>query len=662
MKRTLSWYLLVPILVIMGHSSVAAGNGNPGNAASIFGGSRQALGAFQQTADSPFGFHPASVARRDYANNGYGDAQYIGVQWTREGVYAFWFLVQPDRTKTQYDFSLYDRQWGAVPQGMQILANIVPQGPIDEGYCLPNSYLPVDTDQYVAFVKAVVERYDGDGVDDMPGLTNPIKTWQVGNEPNSVKSGFAELQRITYTAIKEACPDCTVLIGGVPGMPPVADYISNFDLRYKPILDALGGRYVDVMDYHWYGNATGDYKGAREAYDHIRAVLVADGFPPIPIWIAEMGAYSGDPVPAPISNPPIDYAEQTERQQALDYFKRFVYPLSFGVRKIFPAFGLMEGFKYDGGYFDFTGLIYDGWGPGDLGLGVKKLSYFTYKKMTEVLEGSDWNSVQTVRDTDNLSIFKFIRNGTPIFVAWWDYFNESSYAPGSVKQVSLTGLSGSTAAVTEVVPMFSSGSEVMDYSTAFRTETLNVMDGTITLSLGDSPVIVEASPCALACAATVPATGTVGLPVAFAGAVTSTDCTGEPSFDWDFGDGSAHSSEQKPTHSYGSPSSYAWRLAVYAGEGTWSSSGTITLVNGPIPEALKKASPPFAIVVMGSNFQNGMKVLINGTEWASVAWKNEGKIKLAGGASLKAAVPKGVPTQFEFVNPDGGTARVTWQW
>lgn len=42
----------------------------------------------------------------------------------------------------------------------------------------------------------------------------------------------------------------------------------------------------------------------------------------------------------------------------------------------------MEGFKYDGGYFDFTGLIYDGWGAGDPGLGVRKLSYYTYRKMT----------------------------------------------------------------------------------------------------------------------------------------------------------------------------------------------------------------------------------------------------------------------------------------
>ena len=393
---------------------------------------------------------------------------------------------------------MYDRQWSAVPSGMNILANIAPQGPIDKGYCKANSYLPVDEQKYIAFVKAVVDRYNGDGINDMPGLTSPIKYWQVGNEPSTRKSGFAELQRITYAAIKEVCPDCTVLIGGVPGMPPVSGYIANFDEFYKPILDALAGQYVDVMDFHWYGNATGDYLGAKDAYDHIRTVLDADGFQQIPFWIAEMGAYSGNPVPVPISNPPIDYPLQTERQQALDYFKRFIYPLSFGVKKIFPAFGLMEGFKYDGGYFDLTGLIYDGWDPAgampyDLGLGVKKLGYYTYKKMTEMLEGADWGGIQTVRESDNVRIYRLTKNGHPVYVAWWDYFNDPSSA-GDTKQIVLDGLEvNSPIMITEVVPDSDKGQDVTDYNTAFSSTIAQVVSGQATINLGDSPVVITAS-------------------------------------------------------------------------------------------------------------------------------------------------------------------------
>ena len=442
--------------------------------------------------ESPFGFHPAKVTKIGYADNGHNDARTIGIKWTREGIYAYWFMVQPVISDPTYSFTAYDQQWIDVPTDMRILGNIAPQGPIDEGYCKPNSYLPIDEQKYIAFVKAMVERYDGDGIDDMPGLANPIKYWQVGNEPNGLKPGFADLQRITYTAIKEVCPDCTVLIGGVPGMPPASTYVSNFDTQYKPILDALGGKYVDVMDFHWYGAATGDYRGAREVYDHIRSVLQADGFAAdLPIWIAEMGAYSGAPAQTGPLGGGLDFAVQTERQQALDYFKRFVYPLSFGVKKIFPAYGLMEGFKHDDGYFDHTGLIYDGMDSGDAGLGVKKLGYYTYEKMTEVLEGSDWNSVETVQETGNVYIYKFVKDGRAIYAAWWDYFNDTAYTSGKTIDAALSGLEGTSAKVTEVVPKFATGAEVTDYTTAFNTSTIAISGGSATFMLGENPVLIE---------------------------------------------------------------------------------------------------------------------------------------------------------------------------
>jgi hypothetical protein len=76
---------------------------------------------------------------------------------------------------------------------------------------------------------------------------------------------------------------------------------------------------------------------------------------------------------------------------------------------------------------------------------------------------------------------------------------------------------------------------------------------------------------------------------------------------------------------------------------------------------LKKASPPFKIIVTGSNLQNGIKVFIDGAEWSSVVWKNAGKIQLTGSA-LKTAVPKNTPRTFRFLNPDGGEVTTTWQW
>jgi len=461
------------------------------------------VGADHPNGGSPFGFHPAGVFKPGYPDNGFVDAANIGVKWAREGVYALWFVVQPELGDPTYNFTLYDRQYGNIPTDVSILANIAPQGRIDEGRCLPGSWMPVDDAQYTAFVTATVERYDGDGVDDMPGLANPIKYWQVGNEPNEqIQSDFAGLQRITYQAIKQACPDCMVMIGGATSFPD--NYVANFDANFAPILAELGGQYVDVFDFHWYGTATGEYRlrdaaTSQDVYDHIRTTLTANGFSPgLPIWITEMGAYSGDPADLPFAALPL----QTERQQASDYFKRFIYPLSRGVDKVFPAFGLMEGFKHDDSYFDHTGLIYDGEDTGDLGLGVKKLGYYTYKKMTEMLEGADWSTLTTLHDgtdSDHLYLFRVEKactelsrsDGPPIHIAWWDYFDKPVYTPGDTKPITLTDLTGTTITVTTVVPAADTGQDVTDYATAFTVATYPVSDGSATILLGEDPVLVE---------------------------------------------------------------------------------------------------------------------------------------------------------------------------
>ena len=42
---------------------------------------------------------------------------------------------------------------------------------------------PCSMENYKNFLIKLVDRYDGDGKNDMPGLTKPIKYWQIMNEP-----------------------------------------------------------------------------------------------------------------------------------------------------------------------------------------------------------------------------------------------------------------------------------------------------------------------------------------------------------------------------------------------------------------------------------------------------------------------------------------------
>lgn len=94
---------------------------------------------------------------------------------------------------------------------------------------------PTDWTTYEKWVKAVVERYDGDGKDDVSGLLIPIKYWEVMNEPdlaynvddpemsdrlNFYKQGPAEYAQLlirTGAAIRAADPSAKILIAGAAG-------------------------------------------------------------------------------------------------------------------------------------------------------------------------------------------------------------------------------------------------------------------------------------------------------------------------------------------------------------------------------------------------------------------------------------------------------------
>lgn len=110
---------------------------------------------------------------------------------------------------------------------------------------------------------------------------------------------------------------------------------------------------------------------------------------------------------------------------------------------------------------------------------------------------------------------------------------------------------------------------------------------------------------------------------------------------------------------------YRFAVIAFDKEGNYSlESNSIKLANLPPPQinSMTKLGSPFRINVSGSNLQQGIQVKINGTPWTNVKWKSTSNIKIKGGSSLKALVPKGVDTTFTFTNPDGGETTVSWKY
>ncbi len=172
---------------------------------------------------------------------------------------------------------------------------------------------------------------------------------------------------------------------------------------------------------------------------------------------------------------------------------------------------------------------------------------------------------------------------------------------------------------------------------------------------------VTITPGAAALTATASANKTSGskpLAVAFTGSASGG--TAPYTYSWNFGDDSTASTDQNPTHTYADAGTYHVTLTVTDSTSATATDThlaiTVTAAAPPVVTLMKKAAPPaaFTLIVTGSNLQANMKVYINETQWTNVQYKTTAKIKIAGGKSLKALVPKGQTTHFRFENPDGG--------
>jgi len=76
-------------------------------------------------------------------------------------------------------------------------------------------------DDYRAWIAAMVERYDGDGEDDMRGLVEPVLYYQVGNEYanpafwTGTPEDYEVLLDMTREAAQEASPDVQIISNGI---------------------------------------------------------------------------------------------------------------------------------------------------------------------------------------------------------------------------------------------------------------------------------------------------------------------------------------------------------------------------------------------------------------------------------------------------------------
>ena len=85
---------------------------------------------------------------------------------------------------------------------------------------------PCSMENYKIFLINLIDRYDGDGNNDMPGLIKPIIHWEIMNEPEfkmffkGTKEDFVEIFNFSSKLIKSKQKDAVIVMAGAAGMFP----------------------------------------------------------------------------------------------------------------------------------------------------------------------------------------------------------------------------------------------------------------------------------------------------------------------------------------------------------------------------------------------------------------------------------------------------------
>lgn len=159
--------------------------------------------------------------------------------------------------------------------------------------------VPCNFDDYKNFVSRMVERYDGDGTNDMPGLKIPIKYWEVLNEPElaevpitffmGTQEEYVEILKASHEAIKSACPDCKVVQGGAQHSMP-----ENL-AWWGRVFDLGGSDYFDIANIHYINE--GDLNTLN--VEDFKGLLEGKGISK-PIWVTEAQYKSEDQIEASV--------------------------------------------------------------------------------------------------------------------------------------------------------------------------------------------------------------------------------------------------------------------------------------------------------------------------------------------------------------------------
>jgi alpha-tubulin suppressor-like RCC1 family protein/fibronectin type 3 domain-containing protein len=178
---------------------------------------------------------------------------------------------------------------------------------------------------------------------------------------------------------------------------------------------------------------------------------------------------------------------------------------------------------------------------------------------------------------------------------YWDGYNDYYLNTGGRYTPPIPGYQQGTAISLTAVPAADSTFSGWTGSGGTFSSTSN-LNTTFTIT-GNASVTANFVICTISCTATVPSSGTTGTAVSFQATATATNCSGAPTYLWDFGDGQT-STQQDINHPYTAGGSYNWTLTATIQGKSCVKSGTIIISDPPCYTFSSAANPSAGGMVM----------------------------------------------------------------
>lgn len=308
----------------------------------------------------------------------------LGFHWSRTGADIVWELIEPvlgegydwdNRMATDDNLRAY-----YASGQINLIATI---GPARDRVAREDWWL--HEEELKRFVRAVVERYDGDGIDDADANVR-VNMWQASNEVLAWKGrGWTREQYVMFVtwfeeAVHQADPDARIMLvasqRGYPYMQFLKDTIDDLIAADVPF-DA-----VDIHNWAPYNDAGAPGFPMEEVAD-CRAFLDGRGLRDVEIFSGENGTWFGCPSKR---NEP----EQTEQEQARFLAQRIAYLPSVGMDHYLWN-NLAEWYSFAGDPrtpYNSMGLVSNGAENCEVPerLNTERVCYWTYKMLAEALD------------------------------------------------------------------------------------------------------------------------------------------------------------------------------------------------------------------------------------------------------------------------------------